>query len=498
MVLAVGAHSQLIRADAGRDLLVGEAGLLGEDAHGAGERLDVVVAHVRRQHRAVLELAEEPAVDARHLMDALHRVAGVVEGVGERVDPVRRRLHQLHVPLLVGPRALGLETLPGAVDHAHGLLETLGEVTRDGHHLADGAHLGADLPLDMREFVEVPAGVLDDAVVERRLERGRGHLGNGVSDLLELDAEGELRSDGSERVAGGLGGEGRGARETRVDLDDAVVLRVLVQRVLDVALADDAQVADHLDGGSAEHVVLVVGERLRGRDDNRLAGVDAHRVEVLHVADGHAVVVGVTHDLVLGLLPALDGLLHKHLRAGGQSDLHQRLELRLVVRKARAEAAEGEGSARDEGVADDLGGLEGLLEGVAGDGGRELLSDLVELHLEHIAVLSSDDGLHRGAQHLDAVLGKGTSLPHLYAAVERGLAAEGKAHAVRTLLLEDLLDEARGDGKEVHLVCHALGGHDSGDVGVDEDGFAALLLERLDSLGAGVVKLASLTDLKSA
>eukprot|EP00961_Rhodomonas_salina_P302921 3941025-Rhodomonas_salina.1 len=28
-----------------------------------------------------------------------------------------------------------------------------------------------------------------------------------------------------------------------------------------------------------------------------LAGVDAHRVEVLHVADGHAVVVGVTHDL---------------------------------------------------------------------------------------------------------------------------------------------------------------------------------------------------------
>eukprot|EP00961_Rhodomonas_salina_P144119 1940146-Rhodomonas_salina.1 len=35
-----------------------------------------------------------------------HRVAGVVEGVGERVDPVRRRLHQLHVP---APRARASE-----------------------------------------------------------------------------------------------------------------------------------------------------------------------------------------------------------------------------------------------------------------------------------------------------------------------------------------------------------------------------------------------------
>lgn len=56
-------------------------------------------------------------------------------------------------------------------------------------------------------------------------------------------------------------------------------------------LADDAEVADDLDGDLAELVVLVVGQRLRRRDDHRLARVDAHRIEVLHIADDEAVVL---------------------------------------------------------------------------------------------------------------------------------------------------------------------------------------------------------------
>ena len=40
----------------------------------------------------------------------------------------------------------------------------------------------------------------------------------------------------------------------------------------------------HLERGGAQHVVLVVGERLGGRDDDGVAGVRPERVEVLHVA----------------------------------------------------------------------------------------------------------------------------------------------------------------------------------------------------------------------
>lgn len=57
-----------------------------------------------------------------------------------------------------------------------------------------------------------------------------------------------------------------------------------VEGVLDVALAHDAQVADDLDGGVAQHVVLVVVERLAGSHHDGFSRVDAQRVDVLHVA----------------------------------------------------------------------------------------------------------------------------------------------------------------------------------------------------------------------
>lgn len=46
-----------------------------------------------------------------------------------------------------------------------------------------------------------------------------------------------------------FGSEGRRAGETRVDFDDAVVLGVLVESVLDVALSDDAEMSDDLRKG---------------------------------------------------------------------------------------------------------------------------------------------------------------------------------------------------------------------------------------------------------
>lgn len=50
---------------------------------------------------------------------------------------------------------------------------------------------------------------------------------------------------------------------------------------LDVALSNDAEVADDIDGGGPEHVVVGIRERLRRSDDNGVSRVDTERVEVL-------------------------------------------------------------------------------------------------------------------------------------------------------------------------------------------------------------------------
>ena len=63
-----------------------------------------------------------------------------------------------------------------------------------------------------------------------------------------------------------------------------------------------------------------VGERLLRRDRDGVAGVHAHRVDVLDRADDHDVVVAVAHHLELELAPADHRLLDQHLadRAGGE------------------------------------------------------------------------------------------------------------------------------------------------------------------------------------
>ena len=136
-----------------------------------------------------------------------------------------------------------------------------------------------------------------------------------------------------------------------------------------------------------------------GRDDDRVAGVDAERVDVLHRAHGDARVVGVAHDLVLDLLPADEALLDHDLadRAGAQAGPDDLAVRRLGLDDAAAGAAQREGRADDGRQADRreravsivlASALDDLARGVR-------LADPVEQVAERLAVLGHVDGLER-------------------------------------------------------------------------------------------------------
>ncbi len=99
--------------------------------------------------------------------------------------------------------------------------------------------------------------------------------------------------------------------------------------------------------------MLLVIECLRGRDHDRLAGMDAYRVEILHVADGDAVVAQVAHHLVLDLLPAAQRLLDQHLLCPvGKRPAQGFIELIDGIDYAAALAAQGIGHAQHHRQAD--------------------------------------------------------------------------------------------------------------------------------------------------
>src|SRR5690606_27897462 len=104
----------------------------------------------------------------------------------------------------------------------------------------------------------------------------------------------------------------------------------------------------------AHDLVFLIGQGLRRGDGDGVAGVHAHRVEVLDGADDDAVVLLVADHLHLVFLPADQRFVdqqfagRRQIEAAG-ADL---LELFAVVGDAAAGAAYGEGRPDDAGEAD--------------------------------------------------------------------------------------------------------------------------------------------------
>ena len=225
------------------------------------------------------------------------------------------------------------------------LLEGLGEVASDRHGLADALHRRGQRRVRGGELLEGEPRHLDHDVVHGRLEAGRCHAGDVVGDLVQGVADGQLGGDLGNREPGRLRGQCRGPGDARVHLDDDDPAVTRVDRELDVAATGvDPHLADDRDAEVTQPLVLAVGQGQCGRNRDGVAGVHAHRVEVLDRADDHHVVGVVAHDLELVLLPPRDGLLQEYLggRRVMQTGTGHPAQVCLVMGKARAQTPHGE------------------------------------------------------------------------------------------------------------------------------------------------------------
>ena len=381
--------------------------------------------------------------------------------------------------------------------------------TVDGHYFAGGFHLRSGAAVAVGELVERPAGNLDHAVIQGRLKGGFGAPGDGVGDFVQPASDGNLGGHPGDGVAGGLAGQGRTAADAGVDFDDIVGRIGLpgqadgrrhpgmrLQGELHIATALDAQPANDLQAGRPQHLILFVGEGLAGGDYDAVAGMDAHRVEVFHIADGDAVVGAVAHYLILDFLPAHQRAFQQDLGngAGGQAGFGDGLEFFRGVGDAAAAAAQGVGRADDQRQAQPAGRLPRLFQRVDGDILRFRLADFVQEVAEEFPVFRTADGFQRRPQQPHGVAFQHPGVGQGHRQVEAGLPAQGRQKAVGPLPPDNPFQHFHGQRLDVDAVGNALVGHDGGRVGVDEDGLHALLAQRLAGLGAGVVKLGGLPD----
>ena len=386
------------------------------------------------------------------------------------------------------------ETVHALSDHTQALLDGFLEGTADGHNLADRLHGRTQFAVNALELAQIPAGNLADNIVECRLEEGRSGLGYRVLEFEQTVTQTQLGSHESQRIAGSLGGQRRRTRQAGIDLDDAVVFGIRVEGVLYVTFAHNADMADNLDGELAQLVVVAVRERLRRSHYDTLAGVDAQRVEVLHVADRDAVVVLVAHHLIFHFLPAFQALLDQNLGREAQCLVTDDLQFFLIVTEAGTQTAQCVCRTDNDRISEVGGSLAGFVEGIAGVALDGVDVDLVQLLNKQLTVFGIHDGLYGRSQNLYVVLLEYAALIQLYAAVQGGLSAKAQQDAVRTLLGNYFLHKERGDGQEVNAVGNTFAGLHSGNVRVNQDAVDTLFLQGFQGLTAGIVELAGFTD----
>ena len=499
-------------------VVVGRDGLgIRVDHHGfVSERTE----GLRSVHAAVVELdpLPDPVRAAAEDDDAWRpavgrRLVGLVPGrvvvgrlggdlAGARVDPtVDRRLGKLPLALDCDRLELALEPrvevlgppVEDRLETALGLDERLEERATDAHRLADRFHLRAESPVCPGKLLEREARDLHDHVVECRLEAGRRRLRQVVRDLVERVADRQLRGDLCDRVAGRLRRECGRARDARVHLDHPDLTGGPLTRELDVrAAAFDADGTDHRSCRVPQLLIGLVGERHLRCDGDRVAGVHAHRVEVLDRADDHDVVDAVAHDLELELVPAAHRLLDENLadRALAQAALDLCAQLVLGLCKPSAVAAERERRPHDRRCHDSPQPVEArdrLRPGNAQPGTLDAV-------LEQLPVLGPVDHVERRTDQLHLELVEDSGLRELARQVERGLAAHGRQHRVGTLAAQYRRDAFEIERLEVRTVREARIGHDRRRVGVDDDRAKAVVAKHFQRLAARVVELARLPD----
>ena len=361
------------------------------------------------------------------------------------------------------------------------------------HDFAGGLHLGRESVVGIRELVKRKTGHLGDHIVKSWLKAG-GCIGQ--HDLIQGHSDSDLGGDTGDGIAAGLGSQGGGTGHAGVDLDEIVLKRCGIQGKLDVAAALDLQRPDHPEGAVPEHMVLLVGESLGGTDHDGIPGVDAHRVDIFHVADSDGGVIFVPHDLILDLFEALDALFNQDLLHGrqGQGIFHERQKFLFILRKSPAGAAQGKSRAQDDGKADPAGGRQSFVYIMSSFRGQDRLPEFLTQLLEKFAVLRLLYGTAFGTQQLRPTFSQHTFLLQLHGEVEAGLAPNPRKDGIRALVADNSGDVFQSQRLHIYLVSNRRIRHDRRRIGVAQDHLAALLLQRQTGLGAGIIELRRLPD----
>ena len=169
-------------------------------------------------------------------------------------------------------------------------------------------------------------------------------------------------------------------------------------------------------------------------------------------------------------------------------------EFLLVVSDAAARAAQREGGAHDDGIAELFGDRNALVHRIGDIGRNDGLTDLFHRLFEELSVLRAVDRIQLGADEFDAPLIEEPLFGELAPHRKSRLSAEGGEQRIGALFDDDALQTVYRERFEIDLVRKHFIRHDGRGVGVAEHNVDARIFQNAARLRARIVKFGSLPD----
>ena len=222
----------------------------------------------------------------------------------------------------------------------------------------------------------------------------------------------------------------------------------------------------------------------------------AHRIQVLHVANSDAGVVGVAHDLVLDFFPAGERALDQHLpdRTRGESLADDGFELERAFRHPAAGTAERVGRPNHQRKPDRCREFLGSIDRRHRAAVRHRLADAQQDALEGLSILRLTDRRQRRPEDAHLAALEDTGVGERHRQVEPGLPTQSRQQPIRPLPFDDRGDRLDRQRLDIDAVRDPLVGHDGRRVRIHQDGAHTFFAKRLAGLRSRVVELGGLTD----
>src|SRR5664280_844047 len=425
-VYEVGCAATVLHFPKMRQPFIGESHALEIAQFFVANVIDAMRLGVRVGVRDIFQLMEEPRIDLRKVKYLFDRPA-MQQRVANVLQALRMRGDQTF-----GDDAL-FDVLRGnalpCLQRADALHQGFLEGSSDGHRFAYRLHLRTEGSISTRKFLELPLGNFYDHIVECRLEARWRLARDVVRDLVERVADSETRGDLRDWESRSLRGECRRSRYAWVHLDHDHAPGIRVGGELDIRTAGlHADLADDLDRGITHDLVFAIAQRLCRCNGNRVASVDAHRIEVLDRADDDHVVVHVAHQFEFVLFPTEYGLFQQHFvnRREIESLGQQIHQLFAVIGDAPATTAERERRPQDQGESELCAELQPILQVIDERGARGFQTDLRHRIFEEQAIFRFLDGFQLRADEDDVVLVEYTAVGQFDSQVQSRLSTDGR------------------------------------------------------------------------